>query len=92
MREFSRRSRWFTPVIGAALALGAIAPGTAHAQSTSPAPPKEYVLVGASVRSQPAYDGSASQRAAPIPTLRYYGRPWFARTTQGMLEGACGGN
>ncbi|HET7197977.1 MAG TPA: MipA/OmpV family protein, partial [Burkholderiales bacterium] len=21
------------------------------------------------------------------PVLRYYGRPWFARTTQGMLEG-----
>jgi len=39
------------------------------------------------VRSRPAYDGSASQRTDVIPEVRYYGRPWFARTTQGMLEG-----
>ena len=43
-------------------------------------------LIGAGVRSRPAYDGSASQRTDIIPVLRYYGRPWFARTTQGVLE------
>jgi outer membrane protein len=44
------------------------------------------VLLGAGVRSRPAYDGSSSQRTDVIPVLRYYGRAWFARTTQGMLE------
>jgi len=43
-------------------------------------------LIGAGVRSRPAYDGSANQRTDIIPVLRYYGRPWFARTTQGVLE------
>ena len=43
-------------------------------------------IVGAAVRSRPAYDGSQSQRTDIIPVLRYYGRPWFARTTQGVLE------
>jgi len=44
------------------------------------------ILVGAGLRSRPAYDGSRSQRTDVIPVLRYYGRRWFARTTQGMLE------
>jgi outer membrane scaffolding protein for murein synthesis (MipA/OmpV family) len=44
-------------------------------------------LIGAGVRSRPDYDGSDSQRIDVIPVLRYYGRPWFARTTQGILEG-----
>ena len=44
------------------------------------------VLVGAGVRSRPAFDGSKTQRTDLIPVLRYYGRPWFARTTQGVLE------
>jgi outer membrane scaffolding protein for murein synthesis (MipA/OmpV family) len=38
------------------------------------------------VRARPAYDGSASQRTDLIPTVRYYGGPWFVRTTQGILE------
>ena len=45
------------------------------------------ILIGAGVRSRPAYDGSESQRTDIIPVVRYYGRPWFARTTQGILEG-----
>jgi outer membrane scaffolding protein for murein synthesis (MipA/OmpV family) len=45
------------------------------------------ILVGAAIRSRPAYDGSNSQRTDLIPVLRYYGSPWFARTTQGVLEG-----
>ena len=87
MTESSRRSRSLTPFICAALALGAIAPGAVRAQTPSPVPAREYVLLGVGIRSRPAYDGSASQVATPFPTLRYYGRPWFARTTQGILEG-----
>lgn len=49
--------------------------------------PEDYTLVGLAVRSRPAYDGSETQRTDVIPVLRYYGQPWFARTTQGVLEG-----
>jgi len=49
--------------------------------------PDDYTLVGVAVRTRPAYDGSDSQSTDLIPVLRYYGKPWFARTTQGMLEG-----
>ena len=49
--------------------------------------PDDYTLIGVAVRTGPAYDGSDSQRTDLIPVLRYYGKPWFARTTQGMLEG-----
>jgi outer membrane scaffolding protein for murein synthesis (MipA/OmpV family) len=49
--------------------------------------PEDYTLIGAAVRSRPAYDGSDSQRTDVIPVLRYFGKPWFARTTQGVLEG-----
>jgi len=44
-------------------------------------------LIGAGVRTRPAYDGSAAQRTDLIPTVRYYGGPWFVRTTQGIFEG-----
>jgi MipA family protein len=69
--------------LAAAIVMAPVLAGTAHAQSA----PDNDVLLGAGVRSRPAYDGSASQRADLIPIVRYYGRPWFARTTQGMLEG-----
>lgn len=49
--------------------------------------PDDYTLVGIAARTRPAYDGSESQRTDVIPLLRYYGQPWFARTTQGVLEG-----
>lgn len=49
--------------------------------------PEDYTLIGAAVRSRPAYDGSDSQRTDLIPVVRYFGKPWFARTTQGVLEG-----
>jgi outer membrane scaffolding protein for murein synthesis (MipA/OmpV family) len=49
--------------------------------------PEDYIAIGAAVRTRPAYDGSADQALDVIPLLRYYGRPWFARTTQGVLEG-----
>src|SRR3981189_2604967 len=53
------------------------------AQSPAPDP----TLIGAGVRTRPAYDGSASQRTDLGPTVRYYGQPWFVRTTQGIFEG-----
>jgi outer membrane scaffolding protein for murein synthesis (MipA/OmpV family) len=60
-----------------------LAPISAFAQFV----PDDYTLVGIAVRSRPAYDGSETQRTDVIPVLRYYGQPWFARTTQGVLEG-----
>lgn len=65
------------------VALALAAPFACFAQIPAP----DLVLLGASLRLRPAYDGSASQRAEPVPVVRYYGRPWFARTTQGILEG-----
>ena len=66
------------------LILALLAPLTAIAQTT---PPEDYTLIGAGVRTRPAYDGSSSQTTDVIPVLRYYGKPLFARTTQGILEG-----
>ena len=60
-----------------------IVPIAAFAQNALP----DYAWIGAGVRTRPAYDGSAAQRIDLIPTVRYYGKPWFARTTQGILEG-----
>lgn len=48
---------------------------------------QDYTLAGAGIRSRPEVDGSSERKTDLIPVLRYYGRPWFARTTQGMLEG-----
>jgi outer membrane scaffolding protein for murein synthesis (MipA/OmpV family) len=47
----------------------------------------EEILLGAGARNRPVFDGSADQTTDLIPVLRYYGKPWFARTTQGVLEG-----
>jgi outer membrane scaffolding protein for murein synthesis (MipA/OmpV family) len=66
-----------------AIVLCLVAPLPAFAQ-TPPAIPE---WIGLGVRTRPAYDGSASQSAEVIPTVRYFGQPWFARTTQGILEG-----
>ena len=66
-----------------ALALLLIVPLATLAQSVLP----DYAWIGAGVRTRPAYDGSAAQRTDLIPTVRYYAKPWFARTTQGILEG-----
>jgi outer membrane scaffolding protein for murein synthesis (MipA/OmpV family) len=43
-------------------------------------------LLGPGLRSRPAYDGSSSQRVELVPVVRYFGRPWFVRSTQGVLE------
>ncbi len=61
------------------LVAAALAPSAGQAEDPS-------ILLGAGVRSRPEYDGSRSQRSDLIPLVRYYGRPWFARTTQGILE------
>ena len=61
----------------------ALAPLAAQAQMKAP----DYNWLGAGVRTRPAYDGSASHETELIPSVRYFGGPWFARTTQGILEG-----
>jgi len=66
-----------------ALALALAAPFGAIAQSVLP----ELFLIGAAVRTRPAYDGSDSRRTDLIPVVRYFGKTLFARTTQGVLEG-----
>ena len=48
---------------------------------------EDYTLIGAGVRTRPEFDGSSDRTVDLVPVLRYYGRPWFARTTQGILEG-----
>ncbi|HXZ54396.1 MAG TPA: MipA/OmpV family protein [Burkholderiales bacterium] len=60
-----------------------LAPLAATAQMQAP----DYNWLGAGVRTRPAYDGSAAHETELIPSVRYFGKPWFARTTQGMLEG-----
>jgi outer membrane scaffolding protein for murein synthesis (MipA/OmpV family) len=65
----------------AALALGLILPLAGFAEVSSES------LFGAGLRSRPAYDGSASQRLDVVPVVRYFGQPWFIRSTQGVLEG-----
>lgn len=47
----------------------------------------DYTLIGAGVRTRPEFDGSRERTVDLVPVLRYYGRPWFARTTQSILEG-----
>ena len=49
--------------------------------------PDGDTLLGAGLRSRPLYDGSGSRTADLVPVLRYSRGPWFARTTQGVLEG-----
>lgn len=49
--------------------------------------PPVSTLLGAGIWSRPAYDGADSNQVVAIPVVRYYGQPWFARTTFGMLEG-----
>jgi MipA family protein len=66
------------------LALALLVPLQVVAQTP---PAEDYTLIGAGVRTRPAYDGSGSRTTDLIPVLRYYGKPLFARTTQGILEG-----
>ena len=62
------------------LAVGLIAPLLACAELSND------TVLGPGLRSQPAYDGSATQRVELVPIVRYLGRPWFVRSTQSVLE------
>ncbi|MEO8038350.1 MAG: MipA/OmpV family protein [Betaproteobacteria bacterium] len=44
-------------------------------------------FLGAAAWGRPAYQGADTMRTDPIPMLRFFGTHWFARTTQGQLEG-----
>jgi len=65
----------------AAFAFGVIMPLAAFAELSNDS------LLGPGLRSRPDYDGSASQRIELVPVVRYFGQPWFARSTQGVFEG-----
>ena len=52
----------------------------------------DYTLIGLGVRTRPEFDGSNSRTVDVVPYLRYYGKPWFVRTTQGILEGGARAN
>jgi MipA family protein len=58
---------------------------TFHALQARAVEPEDYV--GAGARLRPAYAGASSNRIDAIPYLRLYGDHFFARTTQGILEG-----
>jgi outer membrane scaffolding protein for murein synthesis (MipA/OmpV family) len=68
-------------VLFVTFAFGLIVPPVAFAELSNES------LLGPGLRSQPAYDGSDSQRVAFVPVVRYFGQPWFVRSTQGVLEG-----
>lgn len=62
-------------------AFGLIVPLAAYAELSNES------LLGPGLRLKPEYDGSASQHVEFVPVIRYFGQPWFARSTQGVLEG-----
>jgi outer membrane scaffolding protein for murein synthesis (MipA/OmpV family) len=84
--RFSTRS-WTFSMPGSALRFIVSASLAIPPACLAQTPLPDYAWIGAGVRSRPAYDGSASRKAELIPSVRYYGKPWFARTTQGLLEG-----
>jgi len=57
-----------------------------NAAKAEDAPPNT-TLIGAAIWSRPAYNGADNNRLSLIPSIRHYGKPWFLRTTFGMLEG-----
>ena len=44
-------------------------------------------MIGLGLRTRPAYEGSSARLTELVPVLRYVGPMWFARSTQGVLEG-----
>jgi outer membrane scaffolding protein for murein synthesis (MipA/OmpV family) len=68
-------------ILVAAFALGLMAPPAALAELS------EEAMIGPGLRLRPAYDGSATRQTELVPVVRYYGAPWFVRSTQGVLEG-----
>lgn len=72
--------RFLAGLLSAAFALGLTTSPAALAELS------EGTILGPGLRVRPAYDGSASQRTELVPVIRYYGQPWFVRSTQGVLE------
>jgi outer membrane protein len=68
-------------ILSAILAVGLIVPLLAFGELSND------TMLGPGLRWRPAYDGSASQRVELVPVVRYFGQPWFVRSTQGVLEG-----
>src|SRR5688572_17042117 len=67
-------------LFGAVIAgLGVTTPAVAELSNGS--------MIGPGLRTRPAYDGSSTQRGELVPVVRYFGQPWFVRSTQGVLEG-----
>jgi outer membrane scaffolding protein for murein synthesis (MipA/OmpV family) len=64
----------------AAGALAALLPALACAEIADDA------MLGAGLRTRPAYDGSASRQTEAVPMLRWFGPLGFVRSTQGVLE------
>src|SRR5688572_17744225 len=84
--KFTKAARVFAPsIIFSAFAL-VPCPVAAQVSSAAESAAIEYPMVGAGVRTRPAYDGSDSRITEPVPVLRYYGRPLFVRSTRGVLE------
>lgn len=48
---------------------------------------EDYMFLGAGGYWRPKFEGSGERTVELIPAVRYFRGPWFARTTQGMLEG-----
>jgi MipA family protein len=68
-------------IVSVVFAWGLVFPCAADAElSNTP-------LLGPGLRWRPAYAGSASQVIEVIPVVRYFGKPWFIRSTQNFLEG-----
>ena len=57
-----------------------VAPATALADG-------DPSLLGATLRTRPAYDGSRSQVTDVVPIVSWYGKALFVRSTDGVLEG-----
>ena len=55
--------------------------------ATAEEKPTDYILLGAGIWSRPVYDGANTNHTVAIPVIRYYDKPWFGRTTFGILEG-----
>jgi outer membrane protein len=79
-REFTP-ARQFSTLRIAVLALCISMTTVAHAELS------QDTIIGPGIRTRPAYDGSNSQRGEVVPVIRYYGQPWFVRSTVGALEG-----
>lgn len=75
-RNGLRRAGW--RMAGAACAV--VLPLAALAELTNDS------LIGPGLRYRPAYDGARASRLELVPVVRYFGQPWFVRSTQGVLE------